>query len=85
MFSFFRKNKDLEALILEVANDAANNYKDNAQDDFRRLTALFEELKDGGRLSAKQTEHYGKIIEDYRVMLKDYTHAEQGRKDIGTW
>lgn len=85
MFSFLRKNKDLEALILELANDAANNYKDNAQDDFRRLTALFEELKAGGRLSARQAEHYGKIIEDYRVMLKDYTHAEQGRKDIGTW
>ena len=41
MFSFFRKNKDLEALILELANDAANNYKDNAQDDFKRLSALF--------------------------------------------
>ena len=51
MFSFLRKNKDLEALILELANDAANNYKDNAQDDFRRLTALFEELKAGGRRS----------------------------------
>ena len=37
MFSFFRKNKDLEALILELANDAANNYKDNAQDDCKRL------------------------------------------------
>ena len=85
MFSFFKKNKELEALILELANDAANNYKDNAQDDFRRLTARFEELRAAGTLGKKQEEHYGKIIEDYRVMLKDYTHAEQGRKDIGTW
>ena len=58
---FFRKNKELEALLLELKNDAANNYKDNAQDDFRRLT------------------------DSYREMLKDYTHADQGRKDIGTW
>ncbi len=85
MFSFFRKNKELEALILELDNDAANNYKDNAQDDFRRLEALCGELKAAGKLSAKQAEHYGKILDDYRVMLKDYTHAEQGRKDIGTW
>ena len=85
MFSFFRKNKDLEALILELENDAANNYKDNAQDDFKRLSALFEELKAGGKLSEKQAAHYGKRLEDFRAMLKDYTHAEQGRKDIGTW
>ena len=82
---FFRKNKELEALLLELKNDAANNYKDNAQDDFRRLTALFSDLKSAGNLSGRPLEYYEKEIDSYREMLKDYTHAEQGRKDIGTW
>ena len=34
--------------------DASNNYKDNAQDDFRRLKARFDELKAAGKLNAKQ-------------------------------
>ena len=55
---FFRKNKELEALLLELKNDAANNYKDNAQDDFRRLTALFSDLKSAGKLSGRQLEYY---------------------------
>ena len=76
---FFRKNKELEALLLELKNDAANNYKDNAQDDFRRLTAR------AGKLSGRQLEYYEKEIDSYREMLKEYTHAEQGRKDIGIW
>ncbi|MBP3880443.1 MAG: hypothetical protein J6D46_09020 [Lachnospiraceae bacterium] len=82
---FFRKNKELEALLLELKNDAENNYKDNAQDDFRRLTARFSELKDAGKLSARQLQYYEKEIDSYREMLKNYTHAEQGRKEIGTW
>ena len=82
---FFRKNKELEALLLELKNDAANNYKDNAQDDFRRLTALFSDLKSAGKLSGRQLEYYEKEIDSYREMLKDYPHADQGRKDIGTW
>ena len=82
---FFRKNKELEALLLELKNDAANNYKDYAQDDFRRLTARFSDLKSAGKLSGRQLEYYEKEIDSYREMLKDYTHAEPGRKDIGTW
>ena len=82
---FFRKNKELEALLLELKNDAANNYKDNAQDDFRRLTGHFTDLKNAGKLSARQIQYYEKEIDSYREMLKDYTHADQGRKDIGTW
>ena len=53
---FFRKNKELEALLLELKNDAGNNYKDNAQDDFRRLTARFSDLKSAGKLSGRQLE-----------------------------
>lgn len=85
MFGFLKKNKDLEALILELDMDASNNYKDNAQDDFRRLTARFDELKAAGKLNAKQQAYYGDIIAGYAEMMKNYTHADQGRKDIGTW
>ena len=75
----------MEALLLELKNDAANNHKANAQDDFRRLTALFSDLKRAGKLTGTQLEYYEKEIDSYREMLKDYTHADQGRKDIGTW
>ncbi len=85
MFGFMKKNKDLEALILELEMDASNNYKDNAQDDYRRLTARFDELKDSGSLNAKQVTHYGSIIDRFSEIMKNYTHADQGRKDIGTW
>ena len=43
------------------------------------------DLKSAGKLSGRQLEYYEKEIDSYREMLKDYTHAEQGRKDIGTW
>ncbi len=85
MFSFFRKNKELEAMILKLYNDASNNYKDNAQADFKQLETAFTAFRDSGRLSAKQQEHYGRILDEYRVMLQDFTHADQGRKDVGTW
>ena len=85
MFGFLKKNKDLEALILELDMDASNNYKDNAQDDFRRLKARFDELKIAGRLNAKQLVYYGDVINNYAEKMNNYTHADQGRKDIGTW
>ena len=85
MFSLLKKNKELEALILKLYNDASNNYKDNAQEDFKKLEGVYSALTGSGKLSRRQTDHYGKILEDYRAMLRDFTHANQGRKDIGTW
>lgn len=85
MFSFFRKNKELEAQILKLYNDASNNYKDNAQEDFRKLKEAYDSLLQAGKLSAKQKDHYAAVLEEYRTMLKDFTHADQGRKDVGTW
>ena len=85
MFGFLKKNKDLENLILKLNMDASNNYKDNAQDDFRRLKARFDELKAAGKLNAKQLVRYGEVINDYAKQMKNYTHADQGRKNIGTW
>lgn len=56
-----------------------------AQDDFRRLQARFDELKAVGKLNPKQLVHYEDVINNYAEKMKDYTHADQGRKDIGTW
>lgn len=85
MFSLLRKNKELEALILKLYNDASNNYKDNAQEDFKKLEEAYSALTGSGKLTRRQLDHYGKKLEEYRAMLKDFTHADQGRKDIGTW
>ena len=44
-------NKQLDALITSVKNNASNNYKDAAQEDFKKFTARFEELEKSGELN----------------------------------
>ncbi len=55
----------------------SNNYKDNAQDNFRHLEETFKEYKSENRLKEKIASKYEKIIEEYRERLKGYTHKDQ--------
>jgi hypothetical protein len=48
---FARYNKELDYYLTGVANSAANNYKDAAQQDFKAFVAKFEELKAAGELN----------------------------------
>ena len=54
-------NKQLNALITSVKNNASNNYKDAAQEDFKKFTARFEELEKSGKLNDRQREYYSSI------------------------
>ena len=44
----------LEEKIRELNMDMANNYKDNAQDDFAELEKVFEELTVAKKLNERQ-------------------------------
>lgn len=71
------KNKDLENIIFRLEANMSNNYKDNAQDNLRELEKKFEELKNAGKLSSQKIDLYQKMIDDYKVRMKDFTHKDQ--------
>ncbi|MCI6649194.1 MAG: hypothetical protein MSH24_06665 [Lachnospiraceae bacterium] len=67
-------NKQLDALITSVKNNASNNYKDAAQEDFKKFTARFEELEKSGELNDRQREYYSSIKSELEVALKGFHH-----------
>lgn len=75
---FDRKTQPvLEEKLRELQMDMANNYKDNAQDDFIRLEKAYEELMTAGKLNGRQLEYYEEQIHELRMVLKGYTHKDQ--------
>ena len=80
MFAFIKnigKNKRLEEVIARVDMNMSNNYKDAAQDDYRKLIDLYRELTENGILSLKQREYYKGVIEEYSIKMENYTHKDQ--------
>ena len=72
-----KKNNMLEDALAAVKMDMANNYKDAAQADFKKLMAIFTELTASGKLSEKQLLYYTPEIESLTAKLDHYTHADQ--------
>lgn len=79
MLSIFQRSTkpELEDIIRSLESNRANNYKDNAQADYKKLVKVFEELKSDNKLNDKQIAHYGQIISEYKSMLNKYTHKDQ--------
>ena len=79
MFEFLKgkTNKELENLLTTLKLDESNNYKDAAQDDFRRFCVKFEELSAKGKLNGKQKENYSEVMNFYQEKLKGFTHKDQ--------
>lgn len=71
------KNKELENILFRLEANLSNNYKDNARDNLVELDKRYNELKDSGKLSRKHVDKYGKILEEYKVKMKGYTHKDQ--------
>lgn len=71
------KNKTLEAMIEKLQMNMSNNYKDAAQEDYKELMKLYDELLCKGGLSDKQTGYYKDVIDEYSIKMKDYTHKDQ--------
>ncbi|MBQ7971920.1 MAG: hypothetical protein IJ291_00495 [Lachnospiraceae bacterium] len=80
MFDFLKKsggNKELEEALRKLQMNCENNYKDAAQANFREFCGLLQELKDKGKLSAKQLEYYDHKLEEYKEKMKKFTHKDQ--------
>ena len=74
---FFHKKTDpeMERLFTTLQMDMSNNYKDAAQDDFRRVKEYFASKKD--ELPEKMRELYSQKIAEYEQTLEGYTHKDQ--------
>lgn len=77
MFEFLSRNKELDEIIKKLQLNCSNNYKDNAQANFKEFTTRFEQLKSQGKLSGKKLGYYEKIKEEYEEKLKGFSHKEQ--------
>lgn len=79
MFKFLQPQtkSQLQEIIRDLESNRSNNYKDNAQSDFKRLVSTYEELKEAGMLNEKQTEYYSRLISEYKEIMKGYTHKDQ--------
>ena len=74
---FFKKktNQEMEQLITTLQMDMSNNYKDAAQDDFRRVKDCFNKNKE--QMSDKMKANYEGKIAEYEKTLTGYTHKDQ--------
>ena len=77
MFGLSKKNKELEAILLKLHANASNNYKDAAQENYRDFLQKYEELKNSGKLKARQIAYYEEVIREWEPQMKHYTHYEQ--------
>ncbi len=75
----FKSNeeKQLDAIIGKLQMNMSNNYKDNAQANFKELQEVFEGMRSSGKLKGKALAKYETILEEYREKLKGYTHKDQ--------
>ena len=75
----FRKRRDAETdnLIASVQMNMANNYKDAAQADFRKLTEVYRKKSESGAYQPKLQAEYDRRISEFSEKLQYYTHADQ--------
>lgn len=72
-----KNEKRLDEIILRMEMNMSNNYKDNAQSNFKELEEQLENLKADGSLKKKVLEKYEKTLETYRIKLDGYSHKDQ--------
>ena len=75
----FRKRRDTETdnLIASLQMNMANNYKDAAQEDFKKLKTLYEQKTEAGVYAPKLQAEYDSLMADLSIQLRSYTHADQ--------
>lgn len=79
MIPFLRskKEKELEQVLMSLAMDASNNYKDAAQSNYQKFLRLFQEKKENGKLNEKQISYYEEEKKKWESEMKAYTHKDQ--------
>ena len=53
-----KRNPELDGILSAMLANASNNYKDNAQADFRKFQMRLDELNAEGKLNEKQKAYY---------------------------
>lgn len=69
--------RELEDINEQLRLNASNNYRDATLDNLKELETKYRELSEKGRLNKEQSEHYSKMIDDYKAEFKGFTHKEQ--------
>ena len=67
----------LDGIIQRLQMNMSNNYKDNAQANFKELQETFASLRDSGKIKGKALAKYEAVLEDYAEKLKGYSHKDQ--------
>lgn len=80
MYGFFKNgkvNKELDEIIAQIESNAANNYKDAAQEAVVCLETRINEFWESGQLSEKKKLEYEARLTRYRRELEGFTHKDQ--------
>lgn len=76
--SLFRKKiPELDQIIQSIKMNMENNYKDNAQEGYHRLSEVYSQYARDGKLSDKQKAYYEPILIELAKELEGFTHREQ--------
>ena len=67
-----KKRKALEGVIRQIKVDLANNYKDNAVENLKRLKQETEAATAAGELKAKEITELQTIIEHYETDMANF-------------
>ena len=70
------RNKELDIIVNALEMDMANNYKDAAQIDYKRLLDKYATMTKQGKVKAKHTAYYEGKIKEYGEFLAHFTHFE---------
>lgn len=79
MFSFIRskEEKEIEEHLRKLKLNMSNNYKDAAQDNFRRFKAALDAGIASGKIRGKKKEEYMALLDEYEKKLQGFTHKDQ--------
>lgn len=72
-----KEEKQLDELISKININMENNYKDEAQDDFKKFVAILTEYKNDNKIKEKVIKKYEQQAQVYSLKLKEYTHKDQ--------
>lgn len=72
-----KEEKNLDTLIQLVNMNMENNYKDEAQKNYKELIELFDAYRNAGKLKQNSIKHYEEQLALYSEKLKDYSHKDQ--------
>ena len=72
-----KAEKELDGIIQRLEMNMSNNYKDNAQDNLKKLEETFKNMVENNELTEKVAHRYENIIDEYKGKMQGYSHKDQ--------